>query len=244
MLKKVESVLQRKLQELEIDSIPQRGSQSQGDSGEAGLLVSIDEAERCSSVLEEAIRKAKSNIIAIVKQKLRTVWHRRDRRVASAFLPGQLPKDDKRVRVVVSIDVSGSISARELKLFIGVLSSELKRHKEHIDLQNSYAVFWSTSIEKAVSLAEEEELTKVPSGGGTSPEAFWTWLEEKEKEWRRRTDIVLFLSDGWFEWHDGLEKAFRRHKGVAVITENKEVAEKIRQAGWDVYEGSLLECAG
>jgi hypothetical protein len=242
-LRKVEDALKKKLQEVQLDSSTLRGSKSQGNTGEAGLLVKIDEAEMCKSILEEAIRKTKSNLLAIVKQKLRAVWHRRDRRISSAFLPGQLPKHDKRVRIVVGVDVSGSISARELKLFTSVLLSELKRHKEYIDLQNSYAVFWSTAVEKAVSLVEEEELTKVPSGGGTAPEVFWTWLEEREREWKRKPDIILFLSDGWFEWHDGLWRAFREHRGVAVVTENREVAGRIREAGWDVYEGSLLECS-
>jgi len=221
-----------------VDEERQRGSRSRGLTGTAGLMldgIRPTDGDAVLDIGEYLARVIGDGVVDHLRKTLpRATWLRRDRRIDSAYLPGPAPAVSKRPVAIIGIDVSGSVSAAELRSFVKTLGEILL---PRVDPEESRVVYWSTRVERIVPLREEVKNPRPPSGGGTDPRPFFTYAQDYIARKRRRAAVVL-LSDGWWGSEDEYQAAEDTAKKAAVavagITDREATAEELRRRGWQV----------
>lgn len=124
-------------------------------------------------------------------------WSRPSRRSwhMDAVMPGMLPGNQ--IDVVVGIDTSGSITDKDLKVFL----SEIKGIMESYDEYRIHVLGWDTEVHNSEiftsdNIANIEEF-EPGGGGGTDPHCVWRWLEENQIEPKK---LIMFTDYCFFGW--------------------------------------------
>ncbi len=159
-------------------------SEKKAGSGYAGIERLVREVAEPRLSLEKLVRYALS---AAMGPRVKRTWSRPSRR--GDTWPGKLLMGVK--RILVAIDVSGSISDRELSEMIGAVIDAARS----IRPQRVRVYTWDVRIEKIVEARSPAILAKnlrgTPGGGGT---ILSNALREIEKE-ARSTDYLIVMSD-------------------------------------------------
>jgi len=243
----IKNAIQRRL-ERRLEKHKAEGTWSQGLTGYAGILLNfsdmLEEAEEIE--LEQILyRKLRTKIREsglLKKLKATLTWLRKDYR--TNLFPGPyVRRYGQKVRIAVGVDVSGSVSSAELLAFLKSLRRLLESEKLRVE---GDIFFWSTVIEDEVKLDEVEDLTKVPSGGGTNPNVFFNRVKQREEEEKKKYDAIVLLSDGVWGIEGPLKEALEwtraEHKlALAVITADKDTARKLQELGWEVIYHPIIE---
>jgi predicted metal-dependent peptidase len=112
-----------------------------------------------------------------------------------AILPGMKPGEQ--IDVVVAIDTSGSISAKDLKDFL----SEVKGIMESYDEYKIHVITWDTSVHNPQIFTSENlegiESYEPGGGGGTEPHCVWDWLVDNAIEPKK---LIMFTDFCFFGW--------------------------------------------
>jgi predicted metal-dependent peptidase len=123
-----------------------------------------------------------------------TSWARPNRRYMSQgiYMPSWIGETIG--RVVVGVDTSGSIGAKELNTFL----SEVKAICEEVRPSHVDMIYWDSRVagHEVYEASELEGLvasTKPKGGGGTEPACVEKYIEEKQL----RPECVIILTDGF-----------------------------------------------
>ncbi len=98
------------------------------------------------------------------------------------------------VRIVVAVDTSGSIGAKELSQFLA-----------EIDAISNKAEVYIAEVDAAVHRVYKYERQRKPEGmmggGGTSFQVLWDAIEQQSfPELRDKMDAIIYLTDGYAPW--------------------------------------------
>lgn len=119
----------------------------------------------------------------------RRSWH------LDAVLPGMIPGNQ--IDVVVAIDMSGSISDEDSKIFL----SEIKGIMESYDEYKIHVLCWDTSTYNPQDFTSDnldDISTYEPmGGGGTDPHCVWEYLQDKGMEPKK---LIMFTDYCFFGW--------------------------------------------
>ena len=130
-----------------------------------------------------------------------STWRRPARRwiAQDVYMPSSI--SDSLGRIVVAIDMSGSIGAEEIGQFLGEVKSVCETvHPEAIDL-----LYWDTEICQHETYERDAlsgllESTKPRGGGGTSAQCIPDYIKAKSI----KAECAVILTDGHvFNWGDG-----------------------------------------
>ena len=119
----------------------------------------------------------------------RRSWH------MDAVMPGMKPGEQ--IDVVIGIDTSGSITDKDLKVFL----SEIKGIMEAYDEYKITVMGWDTEVHN-VGVFNSDNLEDIGSfepggGGGTDPHCVWNWLQENDIEPKK---LIMFTDFCFFGW--------------------------------------------
>jgi len=167
-------------------------------AGAEGVYVSIsrDEEMHCDDILRQ-------NLASKIEYVIRTheVWAPPARRMYNiypdALLPNPLMRETekKTLRLLLAIDVSGSITNDELSKFVGAVAS----------LPDEYVLPTVITFDTQVETIPYEDFLNesiyIHGRGGTSFIAVKRWIDEEEKN-SPRFDQVVVLTDGYAEAPD------------------------------------------
>ncbi len=124
-------------------------------------------------------------------------WQRPSRRGwhMDAVMPGMLPGNQ--IDVVIGIDTSGSITDKDLKVFL----SEIKGIMESYDEYRIHVLGWDTEVHNSEVFTSDNisniEEFEPGGGGGTDPHCVWSWLEENQIEPKK---LIMFTDYCFFGW--------------------------------------------
>lgn len=114
-----------------------------------------------------------------------------------AIMPSQTPGEE--IDITVAIDTSGSISNKELSLFLG----EIQGIMDSFAGYKIKVISWDTRVSNPVDYTSEnlENIAEyVPGGGGgTDPKCIFDWLKEEGIV----PDRLVVFTDGYFFGGDG-----------------------------------------
>ena len=203
-------------------------------TSEAVGTVSVDADEDVDVITKPLTKVLRSRLHRVAQEYqlgthgIVTVWYRKDRR--TGLVPGYVPQYRKlKVKLLIGVDVSGSISFGELRKFVGV-ASKVFRHAVECVL-----VPWDVKLHKPRPCKDYEEL---PWGGGTDPTPFLAhaaaWARKVKGEGYQ--PVVLLFSDGDFRLNEQAAKAVAEEAKVAfaLITHRRGTAEQLGRLGWNV----------
>ena len=132
-----------------------------------------------------------------------STWRRPNRRYigAGVYMPSGI--SEQIGEIVVAIDTSGSIGAREL----GVFLAEIKEVADTVHPEAIRILYWDTSVcgEERYEGTEVDNIvqsTKPKGGGGTDVRCVPQYLQDKQI--KAQAVIVLtdgYLFGGWGQWH-------------------------------------------
>ena len=132
-----------------------------------------------------------------------STWRRPNRRYIGAgiYMPSGI--SEQIGEIVVAIDTSGSIGAREL----GVFLAEIKEVADTVHPEAIRILYWDTSVcgDERYEGAEVDNIvqsTKPKGGGGTDVRCVPQYLQDKQI--KAQAVIVLtdgYLFGGWGQWH-------------------------------------------
>jgi predicted metal-dependent peptidase len=139
----------------------------------------------------------------------RRSWH------MDAVMPGMKPGEQ--IDVVIGIDTSGSITDKDLKVFL----SEIKGIMESYDEYRIHVVGWDTDTHNS-EVFTSDNLESIESfepggGGGTDPHCVWRWLQDNEIEPKK---LIMFTDYCFFGWSP--EEVENYCDTVWIIKGNKE----------------------
>ena len=124
-------------------------------------------------------------------------WARPSRRSwqMDAVLPGMKPGEQ--IDVVIGIDTSGSITDKDLKIFL----SEIKGIMESYDEYKITVMGWDTEIGNVATFSSDN-LEDIGSfepggGGGTDPHCVWNYLQANDIEPKK---LIMFTDFCFFGW--------------------------------------------
>lgn len=203
----------------DIDTAIRKAEQEIGESlskkaGMGGSLVSRNinavlgaEITDWTTLLKNMLNKNKHKMYtrnAPVKSRLQT-----------RLLPGQkaIGEFSEIEDIKICIDVSGSVSQKELDFFLSDIASIFNHYKTDGEL-----IYWSTNIGDAGRFNDVRGLTKVQpnSTGGTDVKCVFNYLSGKANFNGRREQTpinkqaVFILTDGYFDTNYGeFERAYR-----------------------------------
>lgn len=119
----------------------------------------------------------------------RRSWH------MDAVMPGMIP--GQQIDVVIGIDTSGSITEKDLKIFL----SEIKGIMESYDEYKIRVVCWDTNVHAPAEFSSDNlqdiESYEPGGGGGTDPHCVWEWLKDNEIEPKK---LIMFTDYCFFGW--------------------------------------------
>jgi predicted metal-dependent peptidase len=132
-------------------------------------------------------------------------WMRASRRGwhMDAIMPGMMP--GTQIDVVVAIDMSGSISDQDCKIFL----SEIKGIMESYDEYKIHVLTWDTETynpqdftsDNMADIAEYD----AQGGGGTDPHCVWDYLIEQGMEPKK---LIMFTDYCFFGWEPNRVKDY------------------------------------
>ena len=119
----------------------------------------------------------------------RRSWH------MDAVMPGMKPGEQ--IDVVIGIDTSGSITDKDLKVFL----SEIKGIMEAYDEYKITVMGWDTEVHN-VGVFNSDNLEDIASfepggGGGTDPHCVWKYLQDNDIEPKK---LIMFTDFCFFGW--------------------------------------------
>ena len=119
----------------------------------------------------------------------RRSWH------MDAVMPGMKPGEQ--IDVVIGIDTSGSITDKDLKIFL----SEIKGIMEAYDEYKITVMGWDTEVHN-VGTFNSDNLEDISSfepggGGGTDPHCVWNYLQANDIEPKK---LIMFTDFCFFGW--------------------------------------------
>lgn len=119
----------------------------------------------------------------------RRSWH------MDAVMPGMKPGEQ--IDVVIGIDTSGSITDKDLKVFL----SEIKGIMEAYDEYKITVMGWDTEVHN-VGVFNSDNLEDISSfepggGGGTDPHCVWKYLQDNDIEPKK---LIMFTDFCFFGW--------------------------------------------
>ena len=119
----------------------------------------------------------------------RRSWH------MDAVMPGMKPGEQ--IDVVIGIDTSGSITDKDLKVFL----SEIKGIMEAYDEYKITVMGWDTEVHN-VGVFNSDNLEDIASfepggGGGTDPHCVWNYLQSNDIEPKK---LIMFTDFCFFGW--------------------------------------------
>ncbi|CAB4128776.1 vWFA domain containing protein [uncultured Caudovirales phage] len=119
----------------------------------------------------------------------RRSWH------MDAVMPGMKPGEQ--IDVVIGIDTSGSITDKDLKVFL----SEIKGIMEAYDEYRITVMGWDTEVHN-VGTFTSDNLEDISSfepggGGGTDPHCVWNYLQANDIEPKK---LIMFTDFCFFGW--------------------------------------------
>lgn len=127
-------------------------------------------------------------------------WARPNRRFSDVYLPS-IGKVAKMGDVVIQVDVSGSISKRELDHYNG----HLKAIIELCNPERVHVLYTDTAVCKHVIFEHGEEFgLQFYAGGGTDMEAGFKFLEAEGIE----PEVFVCLTDGYTDFHASSNPAY------------------------------------
>jgi len=149
----------------------------------AGVARSLDGAAKARVDWRELLRRAWSDTTpsdySWMRPNRRHIWQ-------GLYLPGI--QREGVGEVVIFVDCSGSINARQLALFEAEVRSILDGQRP----ERVYAVYFDTCVHKVDMCAAGQPIRLTPvGGGGTDFRPCFAWIEDR----RLRPQIVVFLTD-------------------------------------------------
>jgi predicted metal-dependent peptidase len=119
----------------------------------------------------------------------RRSWH------MDAVMPGMKPGEQ--IDVVIGIDTSGSITDKDLKIFL----SEIQGIMEAYDEYKITVMGWDTEVHN-VGTFSSDNLEDISSfepggGGGTDPHCVWKYLQDNDIEPKK---LIMFTDFCFFGW--------------------------------------------
>ena len=128
-------------------------------------------------------------------------WARPNRRFAkTAYLPS-VGTTQQMTSIAIQVDVSGSISERELAYYNG----HLKRIVELCSPETIHVLYTDTGVVAHEVFPRGEEFNlSFRSGGGTDMEAGFAYLDEQGIE----PDVFVCLTDGYTDFHEANAPAY------------------------------------
>ena len=119
----------------------------------------------------------------------RRSWH------MDAVMPGMKPGEQ--IDVVIGIDTSGSITDKDLKVFL----SEIKGIMEAYDEYKITVMGWDTEVNNVATFTSDN-LDDISSfepggGGGTDPHCVWNYLQDNDIEPKK---LIMFTDFCFFGW--------------------------------------------
>ena len=119
----------------------------------------------------------------------RRSWH------MDAVMPGMRPGEQ--IDVVIGIDTSGSITDKDLKVFL----SEIQGIMESYDEYKITVMGWDTEVHN-VGVFNSDNLEDIASfepggGGGTDPHCVWKYLQDNDIEPKK---LIMFTDFCFFGW--------------------------------------------
>ena len=118
-----------------------------------------------------------------------------NRRYAHAKLYLPTFKSESVGKLVLGIDVSGSIDSQTLGVFAGELRSILETDVKWDELQ---VVYWDTAVTHVdVYTPEDIDSIKLEAhgGGGTTPECFFRWIDEDVENSSIAPAVIICMTD-------------------------------------------------
>ena len=119
----------------------------------------------------------------------RRSWH------MDAVMPGMKPGEQ--IDVVIGIDTSGSITDKDLKVFL----SEIKGIMEAYDEYKITVMGWDTEVHNVGEFTSDsiEDIGNFEpgGGGGTDPHCVWNYLQENNIEPKK---LIMFTDYCFFGW--------------------------------------------
>ena len=119
----------------------------------------------------------------------RRSWH------MDAVMPGMKPGEQ--IDVVIGIDTSGSITDKDLKVFL----SEIKGIMEAYDEYKITVLGWDTEVHNVGEFTSDsiEDISNFEpgGGGGTDPHCVWNYLQENNIEPKK---LIMFTDYCFFGW--------------------------------------------
>ena len=119
----------------------------------------------------------------------RRSWH------MDAIMPGMKPGEQ--IDVVIGIDTSGSITDKDLKIFL----SEIKGIMEAYDEYKITVMGWDTEVHGVGEFTSDnlEDITSFEpgGGGGTDPHCVWNYLQANDIEPKK---LIMFTDYCFFGW--------------------------------------------
>ena len=119
----------------------------------------------------------------------RRSWH------MDAVMPGMKPGEQ--IDVVIGIDTSGSITDKDLKVFL----SEIKGIMEAYDEYKITVMGWDTEVHNVGEFTSDsiEDIANFEpgGGGGTDPHCVWNYLQENNIEPKK---LIMFTDFCFFGW--------------------------------------------
>lgn len=175
-----------------IDSAIRQGAILAGKM--AGTLDrSIEELLAIKTDWREILREF---MTANVRGSDESTWRRPNRRhiAQDVYMPSQI--SDSMGEVVISIDVSGSISGPELTLFL----SHVMRVLQTVKPENCRVLFWDTQVAGDQLFTPDQydrlpQLVKIVGGGGTSPAAITRHMAKN----KITPQVCIVLTDGYID---------------------------------------------
>ena len=132
-----------------------------------------------------------------------------------AIYPGQEADDMNYLEnIKICIDVSGSISEKDLGGFLYQVKDILKKFKVDAEL-----IYWDASVVSKGSFNSIETFDKIvcAGGGGTNPAAVFEYLDRQ----KTKPSVILMLTDGIFfsDWYSDINKRKYRDT-IWVLTQD------------------------
>jgi predicted metal-dependent peptidase len=119
----------------------------------------------------------------------RRSWH------MDAVMPGMKPGEQ--IDVVIGIDASGSITDKDLKIFL----SEIQGIMEAYDEYRITVLGWDTEVHNVATFTSDnlEDITTFQpgGGGGTDPHCVWQYLQDNDIEPKK---LIMFTDFCFFGW--------------------------------------------
>lgn len=194
---------------MEGDVEPSEGSESEMRETEAQVKMVLAEAAQAAKmrgklpgVLQDFVNAAidskvpwydvlERHMAGFANQEVS--WSKPNRRYAPKFYLPSVQKTPSMGEIVLQIDVSGSVSAEEIRHYNG----HVKRIVQQCNPEKVHVVYVDTDVVKHEEFEDMDDVEiRFHSGGGTDMPAGFKYLEKNGIE----PDVLVCLTDGYTGW--------------------------------------------